>query len=237
MAARWETNVKTRRSRSEWALVIGAPALLALVELIHPHPHDLLHLDVPMWLVVHYAQIPLFPLAALGVVRLVQGRTGIIAGICRAAMFVFGASWTAWDAVAGVATGILVNAAHSSGAPEAWRAPIDAIWEQPIMGGGTASVFAVMGAIALSVGTVFAAIALKRAGSSWLPVLLLAISGFGITAFKTHAWPGGPLTFGGLAIAGAWLLLERARLTQPDSGAAHESAAPGGRSATLHGRR
>src|SRR5579885_3803196 len=228
-------NIRSRRS--EIALLVGAPLLLAIVELFHPRPHDLLSVDVRAWLAVHYAQSVLFPLAAFAVAAWVRGQSGTAAAVCRAAMFVFGATWTAWDAVAGVATGILVNAAHSSGAPEAWRAPIDAIWEQPIMGGGTASVFAVMGAIALSVGTVFAAIALKRAGSSWLPVLLLAISGFGITAFKTHAWPGGPLTFGGLAIAGAWLLLERARLTQPDSGAAHESAAPGGRSATLHGRR
>jgi hypothetical protein len=215
MAARWETNMKMRRWLSESALVVGAPALLALVELIHPQPHDLLNLDVQTWLVVHYAQIPLFPLAALGVVRLVQGRTGIAAGVCRAAMFVFGASWTAWDAVAGVATGILVNAAHGSSTPEAWRAPIDVIWQHPILGGGTASVFAVMGAIALSVGTVSAAITLKRAGHSWMPVLLFAIAGFGITIFKTHAWPGGPLTFGGLTIAGAWLLLERARFAQP----------------------
>jgi len=55
-----------RRQRlSEIALVVGAPLLLAIVELFHPHPHDLLQLDVPTWLVVHYAQLPLFPLAAL----------------------------------------------------------------------------------------------------------------------------------------------------------------------------
>jgi hypothetical protein len=44
----------------EMALVVGAPLLLAVVELFHPHPHDLLKLDVQTWLVVHYAQIPLF---------------------------------------------------------------------------------------------------------------------------------------------------------------------------------
>lgn len=192
------------------ALVVGAPLLLAGVELAHPQPHDLLNLDTPRWLAVHYAQIPLFPLVAFAVVRLIRGHGGISAWICRAAMFAFAASWTAWDAVAGVATGILATAAHASGTPESWRAPIDAIWRHPIMGGGTASVLAVGGAIALSIGTVFAAITLKRAGSSWLPVLLLAISGFGISVFKTHAAPGGPLTFGGIGIAGTWVLLESA---------------------------
>jgi hypothetical protein len=39
--------------------------------------------------------------------------------------------------------------------------------------------------------------------------ILLAASSFGIAIFATHAWPGGPLTFGGLALAGGWLLWER----------------------------
>lgn len=68
-----------------------------------------------------------------------------------------------------------------------------------------------LGAVALSVGAVAAGVALKRNGSSWAPVVLLAISSFGISAFRTHAWPGGPLTFGGLAVAAAWLLCDRAR--------------------------
>ena len=109
----------------ELALILGAPLILAIVECFHPHPHDLLELDVQTWLWVHYAQIPLFPLAALAVVELVRGRTGIPA-------------------------------------------------------------------IALSVGTVAAGITLKSTGSSWGPVVLLVLSGFGISIFRTHAWPGGP---------------------------------------------
>jgi hypothetical protein len=50
-----------------------------------------------------------------------------------------------------------------------------------------------------------------RPGGSWAPVALLALSSFGIPIFKTHAWPGGPLTFGGFAVAAAWLQWERAR--------------------------
>jgi hypothetical protein len=201
----------------EIALVVGAPALLALVELFHPHPHDLLSLDVHTWLVVHYAQLLLFPLSALAIVRLVRGRGGVAAALCRVAMFLFAASYTAFDTAAGVVTGILVSAARKSGTPDAWRAPIDAVWAHPIMGGSPlipAPFLAVLGAVALSVGAVTAAISLKRAGRPWAPVVLLALSGFGISVFRTHAWPGGPLTFGGLAIAGGWLLWERARQTQ-----------------------
>ncbi len=171
--------------------------------------NDLLNLNVRRWLGVHYAQIALFPLSALAIAWLIRGRTGIAAAISRVALFVFGVGWTAWDSVAGVATGILVNAAHKSGTPGTWRAPIDAIWLHPIMGGAPAPFFAVLGAVALSVGAVAAAIVLKRNGQSWGPVALLGVSSFGITIFKTHAWPGGPLTFGGIAIASAWLVWER----------------------------
>jgi hypothetical protein len=78
-----------RRRICELALIVGAPLILAIVECFHPHPHNLSELDVQTWLWVHYAQIPLFPLAALAVVELVRGRTGILADICRVAMFVF----------------------------------------------------------------------------------------------------------------------------------------------------
>jgi hypothetical protein len=207
-------NLSRHQSWSEIALVVGAPLLLAVVELFHPHPHDLLNLDVDTWLVVHYAQIPLFPLSALAMAALVRGRADIAATVCRVAMFVFAVSYTAFDTAAGIVTGILVKAAHASGTPDEWRAPINAVWTDPIMGGSpliSAPFLAALGSVALPVGAMAAAVSLKRAGSSWAPVALLALSSFGIAIFKTHAWPGGPLTFGGLAVAAGWLQWERAR--------------------------
>src|SRR6266705_3293354 len=125
------------------ALIVGAPLLLAVVELFHPHPGDLLDLDAKTWLAVHYAQILLFPLSALAVSALVNNQAGVAATVCRVAMFVFAISFVAFDSAAGVVTGILVD---------------------------------------------------------------------GISIFRTHAWPGGPLTFGGMAIAAGWLLWERQSL-------------------------
>jgi hypothetical protein len=192
----------------ETVLIVGAPLALAVVELFHPHPGDLSKLDVNRWLMVHYAQIPLFPLSAAAVALLVRGRENIGATLCRVAMFVFAVSYTSFDTAAGVVTGILVDAAQTSGMPEAWRAPIDAIWTHPVVGGSPlipAPVLAVLGSVSLSVGAVAAAVSLKRTGSSWPPVVLLVLSSFGIAIFKTHAWPGGPLTFVGIAAAAAWL--------------------------------
>jgi len=204
-------------SRFGRTLVVGAPALLAIVEVFHPQPDDLLTIDLTFWLAVHYAQIALFPLLALAVAWLVRGQAGVAATLCRVAMFVLGASWTAWDAVAGVSIGLLSRAARRSGAPEAWRAPIDAIWLDPITGGATA-LLPVLGSVALSVGAVAAAVVLRRSGHSWGPLAVLVISTFGIAVFGTHAWPGGPLTFGGMAIAAAWLLREQATLDRRQPG-------------------
>jgi hypothetical protein len=205
-------NFFSRQTAWGIALCVGAPLLLAVVELFHPHPSDLLSLDVDAWLAVHYAQIALFPLAALAVTALVRHQAGIASVISRVAMFTFAVSFVAFDSAAGVVTGILADAAQKSRSPEGWRAAIDAIWTNPVVGGSpllAAPFLAVLGSVALSVGTVAAAFALKRAGHSWGPIALLAVSGFGISIFKTHAWPGGPLTFGGIAIAAAWILWER----------------------------
>jgi len=199
----------------ETIFAVGAPLALAILEMFHPHVHEVMDLEVGTWLAVHYAQIPLFPLSALAMLTLVRGRAGVDAWVCRVAMFVFATSYVAFDTAAGVVTGILVRAAHASGSPDVWRAPIQTVWTHPIVGGYPAPFLAVLGSIAWSVGAVAAAVSNKRAGSSWPPIILLAISGFGIGIFRTHAWPGGPMTFGGLALSAGWLLRERAR--RPES--------------------
>jgi len=204
-------------TRSGWrrpfaaALAVGPPLALAVLELFHPHPpQDLFQLDVGTWLVVHYLQLPLMPLAALSVVALVRGASGFVAGLCRAAMFVFAVSYTAFDTAAGVVTGVLLQAAHRTDAPEVWRGPVMAIWEHPVLGGSRdmAPLLAVVGAVAWLVGSVAAAVAVRRAGSPWAPVFLLVVSGLGLTVFRTHAWPGGPVSFGACAAAAAWLQWE-----------------------------
>jgi hypothetical protein len=196
----------------ERVLVVGAPLALAVLEMFHPHPHDVFDLDLQTWLVVHYLQLPLMPLAALAMTVLVRGRSGFAAAMCRVGMFVFAVSYTAFDTAAGIVTGVLVKAAQATGTPEAWRAPVMEVWTHPIIGGapGTVPLLAVLGAVAWLLGALGAAVAVRRAGGSWPPVVLLVVSALGLVVFKTHAWPGGPVTFGSLAAAAAWLRWERA---------------------------
>jgi len=192
---------------------VGTPLALAIVELFHPHPHDLLDVDLRRWMVVHYAQIALFPLAAAAECVLVAGIPGTAAAVCRAAMFVFAVSYVAFDTAAGVVTGVLVQAAHASGEPDAWRPAIQAIWDHAVIGGSSdgTPALAVIGTMAWLVGTLAGAAACRRAGLSWLTTAALVVSAFGLFVFRTHAWPGGPITFGALAAAAA--LVKRHRLT------------------------
>ncbi|SAL84222.1 hypothetical protein AWB74_06865 [Caballeronia arvi] len=195
-------------------MIPAALFALAAVEIFHPHPHELMQLDVNVWLAVHYAQIPLFALAAIAIAALVRGLPGIAPMVCRIALFVFATSYIAFDTAAGVVVGILVGAARASGDSNAWRMAIETIWTHPIVGSAPAlalPLLAVLGSTALSVGAAAAAVALRETGRSWPPLLLLVIASFGIAIFKTHAWPGGPLTFGGMGIAAAWLLWQARR--------------------------
>jgi hypothetical protein len=192
--------------------VASAPAALAIVEIFHPHAHNLLALDVPTWLTVHYVQAPLFALSAFAVASLVRTQTGLPARVCRVAMFTFALCFVVFDTAAGLVVGDLVQTAHASASPGAWLAPIDSVWSHPILGGTNRPLVALIGRVSLSIGTVAAAVSLRRAGRPWLPVLLLALSGCVMYLFPTHAWPGGPLTFGGMAIAAAWLQWTRPRV-------------------------
>ncbi|HET6806270.1 MAG TPA: acyltransferase [Frateuria sp.] len=185
--------------------VAAAPALLAILEVFHPHPDNLMALDVRTWLAVHYIQVPLFALSALAMVRLVRTRNDPAAWVCRVALFVFTMCFVVFDTAAGIVVGSLVQIAHASGTPEAWRMPIEAIWTHPILGGTDTPTLAVAGRLALAVGTIAAAVSLRRAGRPWAPVVLLALSGCVMEVFHSHSWPGGPVTFGGIALAALWL--------------------------------
>jgi hypothetical protein len=190
---------------SETILVVGAPFSLAVLEMFHPHPHDLVHLDLQTWLLVHYLQIPLFPLASLATMALVRGLSGFAVAMCRVGMFVFALTYTAFDTAAGVVTGVLSETAQATSTPEASHRPVMEVRTCPTFGGapGTVPLFAVLGTVAWLVGALAAAVAVRRDGCSWIPVVLLGVSALGLVVFQTHTWPGGPVTFGSLAAAAA----------------------------------
>jgi hypothetical protein len=90
---------------------------LAVVEVFHSHPHELLEFDVDRWLAVQYVKIPLLPLGALGLVLLARGCAGIGATVCRVALFVLAVSSVVFDTGACVVTGIPADAVGCAAAP------------------------------------------------------------------------------------------------------------------------
>jgi hypothetical protein len=183
--------------------------MLAILEIFHPHPENLMALDVRVWLTVHYIQVPLFALSALAIARLVHTRGDVAAAVCRLAVFVFAISFMMFDTAAGIVVGSLVQIAQASTSPGVWQAPVEALWMHPILGGTDSPTLAIVGRLALAVGTIAGAVSLRRAGRPWMPILLLALSGCVMEVFHSHSWPGGPLTFGGIAVAAVWLQLVR----------------------------
>jgi hypothetical protein len=210
-----EMKPMSRQDMLETLLVVGAPLTLAVLEMFHTRPLEVFHLDLQTRPVVHYLEILLIPLAALAMTVLVRGLSGFAAAMCRVGMFVFAVTYTAFGTAAGVVTGVLLKAARATTTPEAWRAPVMevvvVVWTHPIIGGapGSAPLLAVLGTVAWLFGTLAAAMAVHRAGCSLTPAVLLAASSLGLLAFGTHAWPGGPVSFGGSAAAAAWLQWER----------------------------
>src|SRR6516164_8441565 len=105
----------SHRPTFETGLAVGAPLALAVVEMFHPHPHDPFRLDLRTWLLVHYLQIPLFPLPALATIVLVRGLSGLAVEVCRVGMFVFAMSYTAFDTAAGMVTAVLAEDGQGAG--------------------------------------------------------------------------------------------------------------------------
>lgn len=162
-------------------VVLGAPLALAAVELWHPlfaadAEGDLLRV-ADRWLLVHLIQLPLFALLALALYFLVDGCAGVAAAVARIGAIVFGALYTAFDAVAGIATGVLAREANGLGPTEraTLEAAIDTLFRDRIVG-GESSVLAVSASLAWLVAAAAAALALRRAGVHRVAVVLIALS-------------------------------------------------------------
>jgi hypothetical protein len=163
------------------AITIGAPVALAVVELWHPlfHTGAEEHL-LPVadrWLAVHLLQLPLFAMLALAVYLLVDGIEGTAATVARIGSVVFAAFYSALDAVAGIATGVLAR--HAAGlegsARTAVASAIDALFTDTWVGGGS-SVLTVVASFAWLVAALAAAVALRARGVHRVGVVLVGLS-------------------------------------------------------------
>jgi hypothetical protein len=181
------TGWRPRFSGLELAFLIAVPLIWAGVLLFHGAPDDgdiygSLQDEATRFLVVHLASVALIALMGEALYLLLRDLPGRAARISRLAIVPFVGLYAAGDAIAGVATGVLVKEAND-GANTADGA--QALWDNFITG----DLLLALGGTAWIVAAIAAAIAFRQAGARTAVVVLLGLSA--IVAF--HPPPLGPL--------------------------------------------
>ena len=193
------------------SVLLGVPLALAILEIFHPERPNSAGEAVEqgvwfMWF--HFIQVPLIGLIALAVYLLTDGLEGRAVMVSRWAIGVFAVFFSAYDAAAGIGTGYALRNARglSAGAQEAIY---EAVKDMPVV----SLIFglSVVGTLGWVVALVAAAMALRRAGASLGPFILLILAG--VFLMGGHPYPAGTLAFGTFFVAAAWLEFVPGRLT------------------------
>jgi hypothetical protein len=190
-----------RFSRTEAAFLIAVPLAWAVLLVFHPAPdsddiYGSLRDEATSFIVVHLGSIAFIALMGEALYLLLRDVSGVAARVSRLCIVPFVAFYAAADAIAGLATGILVNEANDGAATAAGA---QALWDNFITG----NLLFWIGGTAWVVATIAAAVAFKQAGARTAVVALVGLSA--ILVF--HGPPLGPI--GLLGFTGAVVLLAR----------------------------
>jgi hypothetical protein len=184
-------------------VLLGTPLALALLEYFHPEPPGGASgaVDQGTWMMwFHIIQVPLIGLIALAVYLLAEGLEGRTASVSRWAIGVFAVFFSAYDAAAGIGTGYALHNAQGLSA-EGQAAVYETVKNLPLI--SLPFVLSVVGSLGWLVALIAAAMALRRAGASRVPFILLILAGVFLMA--GHPYPQGTLAFGSFFLAAAWL--------------------------------
>ncbi len=194
------------------AVLLGAPLLMAVSSLIHPHPPfrepgmlAFLRPRVSVWMGVHLVQLLLVLLLGIALWLLTEGLAGRAATLSRIATAAFLVFYGAFDSAVGIGAGLLVRTFDADPPidPAAAALVMDRYWlgrlDPPI-----APLIAVAD-LAWLVAAVAAAIALRARGASRSAVALLVVAGIAFAI--DHPAPTG--TIGMIAFFAAVVYLLR----------------------------
>ena len=156
-----------------WLLLVGMPIALGAVLWVHPHggAYETVAAAADAWLAVHLLLLPLFALLGAVVYLLLEGFSGRAATIGRLGVAVYVVFYIAFEAIAGIATGLLVTGTGSlSGTERAGAvAAYDAIVTSPVVG-----VLALLGVAGMVVAVAALALEFRLAGAPTIPIVSLA---------------------------------------------------------------
>jgi hypothetical protein len=159
-----------------------------------------------MWF--HFIQVPLIGLMALAVYLLTDRLEGRAVSVSRWAIGIFAVFFSAYDAAAGIGTGYALRNAQGLSA-RAQEVIYEAVKDMPVL----SLIFglSIVGTLGWVVALVAAAMALRRAGASLGPFILLIPAG--VFLMGRHPFPAGTLAFGSFFLAAAWLEFATGRLS------------------------
>src|ERR687889_2515929 len=163
------------------AVLLGTPLVLAVLEIFHPRPSGVSDsVEVGGWFMwFHIIQVPLFGLMALAVYLLTEGLEGRAVSVSRWAIGVFAVFFSAYDAAAGIGTGYALRNAQGLSA-QGQAAVYETVKDLPLF--SLPFGLSVVGTLGWAVAVIAAAIALRRAGATRGPFILLILAG-GVTVW------------------------------------------------------
>ena len=167
-------------------VLFGVPLAIGVLNLRHPILKPPIYAEIlphlPWWITLHLLNLILFPLLGLAAYLLVKDVHNIAASISRFALGVFVPIYAAFDALAGIGTGIVVLNAHRLMPHEAnsFEPLIDAYWNS-----GVIYALAAIGSIAWVIAMLAAAVALtnadRRRWAGLVAVILFVVGGWAQT--------------------------------------------------------
>jgi hypothetical protein len=170
--------------------LLAAPLLWLVPAFVHPmgEPYAGIADEADMWIFVHVAQLVLMPFLAAGVWMLLDGLPSVAAWVARSALVLWLVFFSAFDAVAGIATGVLTRHANSLAGDEREGvvAATDFLWADSLLANGGFGILGNLGHLSWVVVALAATVALYRArtgrvvvAATFLSVLIASHSGVG----------------------------------------------------------
>jgi len=197
-------------------VLLGTPLALAVLEIFHPErPSSASEaIEQGVWFMwFHIIQVPLIGLIALAVYLLTDGLEGRAVSVSRWATGVFAVFFSAYDAAAGIGTGYALRNAQGLSA-EGQAAVYETVKDLPLF--SLPFGLSIVGTLGWAVALIAAAIALRRAGVSRGPFVLLILAG--VFLMGGHPYPAGTLAFGCFFLGAAWFELAQRVMRAPEGG-------------------
>jgi hypothetical protein len=205
----------TSAGRKSALVLLAAPLLWLLPAMLHPigDPYAGIAAETDRWLFVHVAQLLLAPLLGALVWMLLAGLESVAARVARTALVLWLVFFSAFDAIAGIATGVLSRHANSLAGEEREGviSAIDFLFDDSQLVGGGFSVLGNIGHGTWMVVAIAAAVAFHQAGARRAVVAAMLLS----VLFAAHSGIGAAIGLISLFVAARLVLTGRSAGTKP----------------------